>query len=281
MVGGVLTCVLLRLRLPQRHAEEPVVAEAALTEIPEHLLARSKSRRAAMGGGGGDDAPAAATPATTSDAAPAPAAKAAAPAAAAAAPTPAVPDPVGPWVEAANARKKIPMWAVPVLAFLPIWAVLYALTLDPATPTEPGPLALGGEVYSKCAGCHGAGGGGNGAIPALIGEGNVTKVFPKPADQVTWIALGTSGYQAAGIKNYAPNFPVGGSGAQMPAWLTSLTAEELMSVVLHEREALNGEKFDIAVWEDGFEETLMKLLPADKVAEYMTVLEEWKANPPV
>jgi hypothetical protein len=73
---------------------------------------------------------------------------------------------------------------------------------------------------------------------------------------------------------------VGGSGAQMPAWLTSLSAEEIMSVTLHEREAFNGETFDIAMWEDGFEETLTKLLPADKVEEFMMVLEEWKANPP-
>ncbi|MFM7069000.1 MAG: c-type cytochrome, partial [Actinomycetes bacterium] len=177
-------------------------------------------------------------------------------------------------------RKKIPFWAVPVLAFLPIWAVMYALTLDPPTPTEPGPLALGGEVYAKCAGCHGAGGGGNGAIPALIGEGNVTKVFEKPADQVTWIALGTAGYQAAGIKNYGPGKPVGGSGAQMPAWLSSLTPEELMAVVLHEREALNGETFDAAMWEQDFESTLKARLPADKVEGFMAVLEAWKADPP-
>ena len=41
-------------------ARAPDAAEAALTEIPEHLLARSKARRSAMGGGGGDDAAAAA-----------------------------------------------------------------------------------------------------------------------------------------------------------------------------------------------------------------------------
>ena len=247
-----------------------------MTEIPEHLLARSKARREG-GAGGGDAAPAAAP---ASDGGESAAVEKAAPAATVVESKPAVPDPVAPWVEAAQKRKKIPYWAVPVLAFLPIWAVLYALTLDPPTATEPGPLALGGEVYAKCAGCHGAAGGGNGAIPALIGESSVTKLFPSPADQVTWIALGTAGYQAAGIANYAEGYPVGGSGAQMPAWLTSLTAEELMSVVLHEREALNGEAFDIAVWEKDFEAKLSKLLPADKVAEYMMVLEEWKANPP-
>ena len=50
-------------------------------------------------------------------------------------------------MEAAQSRKKIPVWAVPVLALLPIWAVVYALTLDP--PTEAtGPLTIGAEVYS-------------------------------------------------------------------------------------------------------------------------------------
>ena len=53
-----------------------------------------------------------------------------------------------------------------------------------------------------------------------------------------------------------------------------------MAVVLHEREAFNGEEFDIAKWEKDFETKLSALLPADKVAEYMMVLEEWKANPP-
>jgi mono/diheme cytochrome c family protein len=249
-----------------------------LTEIPEHLLARSKARRDGGAAGGGDATPAAAPAADAGGSA---AVEKSAPAATAVADsTPAVPDPVAPWVEAAQKRKKIPFWAVPVLAFLPIWAVLYALTLDPPTATEPGPLQLGAEVYAKCAGCHGAGGGGNGAIPALTGESAVTKLFPKPADMITWIALGTAGYQSAGIANYAEGYPVGGSGAQMPAWLTSLSAEEIMSVTLHEREAFNGETFDIAMWEDGFEETLTKLLPADKVEEFMMVLEEWKANPP-
>ena len=95
-----------------------------------------------MGGGGDAEAPAAATPATTEDA-PASSAPAKAEASAAPAPVaPAAPEPTPPWVEAAQSRKKIPVWAVPVLALLPIWAVVYALTLDP--PTEAtGPLTIG------------------------------------------------------------------------------------------------------------------------------------------
>jgi cytochrome c553 len=229
-----------------------------------------------MGGGGGDAAPAteASAPATTADAAPAVAA--AVPAAAAAPAAPAVPDPVAPWVEAAQSRRKIPVWAVAVLVMLPLWAVIYALTLDPPTPTEPGPLELGAETYAGkgCSGCHGAGGAGAGAVPGLA---TTAEDFAQPASMVAWVALGSAGYQAAGIDEYAPGKPVNGG---MPAWADSLTAEELMSVVLHERTVYGGETFDIAVWEEGWEDTLTALLPADKVDEYTAVLEEWKADPP-
>ena len=54
------------------------------------------------------------------------------------------------------------------------------------------------------------------------------------------------------------------------------------AVVLADGDELTVAEFpQIAAQVNGFEETLMKLLPADKVAEFMTVLEEWKANPPV
>ncbi len=253
-------------------------AEAALSEVPEHLMARSRARRAAMGGGGGDAAAApaeSAAPATTGDAAPAPVAAAAATPAVPAAPK--VPDPVPPWVEAAQTRRKIPVWAVPVLVMLPLWAVVYALTLDEPTPTELGPLELGAEVYAGqgCSGCHGAGGGGAGAVPALT---EVVQTFPQPADMVTWVALATAGYQAEGIEEYAPGKPVG--GANMPSHIDSLDAEQLMSVVLHERTVYGEEEFDAAVWEEGWEETLAERLPADKAAEYTAVLEEWAADPP-
>ncbi len=247
-----------------------------MTEIPEHLLARSKARRAAMGGGGGDDAPAAATPATSDAAAtPAPAA-AATPAAAPAAPVEVTVEPTPPWVEAAETRKKIPVWAVPVLFLLPLWAVVYALTLDPPTNADS-PITIGAEVYgTNCATCHGASGGGSGNIPALVGEEGVTKQFEKPADQVAWVALGSAGWTAAGEKKLPGGRAVAGG---MPSWQASLAPEDLMAVVLHERTTLDGETFDAAKWEDGFEETLQKYVP-DEADAYMAVLEEWKTTPP-
>lgn len=234
-----------------------------------------------MGGGGGDEAAPAATPATTESAAPA-AASEAAPAVPAAAAAPAAPEPVAPWVEAAERRQKIPFWAVPVLALLPLWGVVYALTLDEPTPTEPGAYELGAEVYNGqgCSGCHGAAGGGQGAVPALSGEGNPAVVFERPADMVTWIALGTNGYQAAGLDTYGNGKPVGGAG-NMPGWVDSLSAEQIMAVVLHERYAFgNDEEFDAEVWENGWEEALSELLPMDMVAEFTEILEEWVADPP-
>jgi mono/diheme cytochrome c family protein len=248
-----------------------------LTEIPEHLLARSKARRAAMGGGG--DAPAASSTevAATESAAPAKAASTPAPAAAATPAVPAEPEPTPPWVEAAQKRKKIPMWAVPVLFFLPLWAAVYALTLDPPTQTD-GPFAIGDEVYNGkgCSGCHGASGGGAGNIPALVGDTAATTLFPEPALMVAWIALGSEGFLKAGINQLPSGYPVAGG---MPAWETSLTAEELMAVVLHVRSSLNDEEFEAEKWEENWDDTVGTLVP-DRSEEYRAVLEEWAADPP-
>ncbi|MHB1139440.1 MAG: c-type cytochrome [Microthrixaceae bacterium] len=234
-----------------------------------------------MGGGGGGDeaAPAAATPASTGGDSPAPAAAAAA-APAVVDTTPAAPDPVAPWVEAATTRRKIPFWAIPVLALLPIWAAVYMLTLDTPTPTELGAFEAGEEVYStSCSSCHGATGGGSGANPALTGPEGAVVTFATPAAQVAWVALGSSGFQAAGFDTYGDGTPRPVTSG-MPAWGDSLTPEALMEVVLHERSGLNDEEFDIELWTEGFEDTLSGYLPADKVAAYVAVLEEWEASPP-
>lgn len=200
-----------------------------MTEIPEHLLKRSKERRAAIGGdeAPGAEAPAAATPAPTE--APAPAAAAATPAPVEEAPTPA---PVRPEVAAAQRRKKIPFWAVPVLVGLPVWAYVYQGTLEPPPADASTPLALGEVVYGGCAACHGAGGGG-GVGPALDA---VLEVFPDYRDHMMWVKLGSSGWPAATYG--ATDKPVGGGGS-MPAH-ESFTDEELAQVVLYERATFGG-----------------------------------------
>lgn len=213
-----------------------------MTEIPEHLLQRSRERRAALGLGG--DAPAAGS---TGEAASTPEPAAAAPVPAesggggvAKPPTPAVPaepkaeppkpDPI--YVQAAKRRRRIPIWAMPVLAGLPLWSYVYVRTLEPA-PVENDPIVLGGEIYSNsCANCHGATGAGQGAVPALTA---VTETWPDFRDHLYWVKHGEEGWPS---ETYgAPNKPKG--SATMPPFPT-LTDQEIAQVVLYERQELGG-----------------------------------------
>jgi mono/diheme cytochrome c family protein len=203
-----------------------------VTEIPEHLLKRSKERRSAIGG---DDASADdATAAPAAAAAPAEAAPAV-PAVAAAAeveqPAPA-PVPVRPEVAAAQRRRKIPYWAMPVLLGLPLWAYVYAGTLEPPPASEEGPMAIGEEIYGRCSACHGADGAGVSG-PALS---DVLTTFPDGRDQMAWVALGSDGWRAFADSYGANAKPVGGG---MPAFAASLSEEELAAVVLYERVAFH------------------------------------------
>ena len=208
-----------------------------MTEIPEHLLKRSKERRAAIGGegaeasSGGEAAPAeaapaepaAATPATTPAAAPAEAVAPVAP----------EPEPVRPEVAAYHSRRRIPYWAMPVLAFLPLWAYMYQATLEPPPAGEETPLVIGGEVYaSRCSSCHGSSGGG-GSGPALT---DVLATWPDTADHVAWVRLGTQNWP--GDTYGATEKPLGGGGV-MPSH-PDLTNEEIAAVVLYERVQFGG-----------------------------------------
>lgn len=208
-----------------------------MTEIPEHLLKRSRERRAALGlgGGGADDAPApsggdapaAAVPATAA-ATPAPA-----PATPAPAPEPEPPRPDPPYIRAAKQRRRIPYWAMPVLAALPLWGYVYVRTLEPPPAGEDDPLVIGAETFSgNCASCHGGTGAGIGNAPALA-DGAVLETFGDWRDQAAWVRLGTEGWPGATYGDSQK--PVGGSGGVMPPWPT-LTDQQLAAVVMHERE---------------------------------------------
>ena len=214
-----------------------------MTEVPEHLLARSKAARAkATGGGGGDDA---GTPPATPGEAPGTGAAAsavepagaAAPAAAPAPPEP--PKPVPPYVAAAERRPRVPRFAIPVLVALPVWALIYAGTMgEPGGPEDP-ELALGESVYaSACSGCHGAEGQGGTGRPL----GQVAAVFPDRADHIAWVVNGSP---EAGTPYGDP--AVGrvsqeGAWAAMPGFGDSLTPEEIAAVVRYEREHFGGEE---------------------------------------
>ncbi len=213
-----------------------------MVEVPEHLLKRSRDRRVDLGATTGDE-PAADVPPSETAAAPA-VAQAEAPAAAAGPSLPELPDlepepepmpePVKPWVQAALTRKKIPMWAVPVLIFLPFWAIIFAGTLEsPERDTEI--IALGREVYEGdggCAGCHGAEGGG-GVGPALLG-GEVLKAFVDWREHAIWVVNGSP--PAGEVYNDEGDISTDG----MPANGDKLSAREILAVVYFERVELGG-----------------------------------------
>lgn len=218
-----------------------------MTEIPEHLLRRSKAAKAdksgdaapaADAGSGGDSGATAATPATTGGASPVPRPAAAAPVEPT--PEPVRPDP--PYVAAYKRRRRVPVWALPLVAALPVWAFSFAGTMQ--VPEVEDPLFVeAAELYTGlgCAGCHGAGGGG-GVGYAFTG-GEVIATFPEPIDQMLHVARGSAAI--AGEPYGDPDRPGGGrvagaTGGVMPAF-ADISLLELQLVVFHERVTLGGE----------------------------------------
>jgi len=238
-----------------------------LTEIPEHLLKRSRERRAALGlgEGEGDTAQpgASATPAVPQSSSPAPAAAATGPAPRAAAPaneTPKQPEPVHPTVVAANRRRRIPYWAMAALSLMPIWLFMYARALTPAEEVSEGPIGIGAEIYSNCAACHGGAGGG-GVGYAFTG-GEVLKTYPHIEDMLRYVYFGTGEYVIAGVDIPGdPNREGGphltGDLGNMPQFGSSvgggLTDYEILSVVCHERYTLGGADPTSSEWSEEYD----------------------------
>lgn len=199
-----------------------------MTEIPEHLLKRSKERRAAIGGEDAPegDAPAGAAVEATAAAAPAEVAPAAMPE-----PVAEPPKPVRPEVAAALSRRKVPVWAMPILALLPIWAYVYQATLEPPPAPNDTPLSLGGQEYSSgCASCHGAAGQGVSG-PALTG---VLETWTDFRDHAMWVKLGDANWPAAVYGDTDKTKRTG-----MPDHL-SWSDAELAQIVLYERVTFGG-----------------------------------------
>jgi mono/diheme cytochrome c family protein len=210
-----------------------------LTEIPEHLLKRSRERRSAMGLSGGDEGAAdAAAPVPASDETAAEGtAVEAAPAAAAAvvdpeAPKP--PEPLPPYIEAYHRRRRIPFWAMPVLAALPLWAYVFQGTLEPPPAGESDPLVLGQKLFTaNCASCHGAKGGGG--VGPSFQNGAVIATWPDFNDHLEWVHLGDAGWPG---DTYGAQDKPKGSG--MPSFAGKLSDEEIALIVRYEREELAG-----------------------------------------
>lgn len=232
-----------------------------MTEIPEHLLKRSK---AAKGGKSGDDAPAetsaAVTPAADAAAAPAAAGPPALAAAAAAVPQDAAPpaEPPKPhFIQAAEARKKVPLWALPLVAAVPIWAIAFAGTMQ--QPEVEDPLFIeSAEIYAGaggCAGCHGAVGGGEG-VGYQLSDGSVLQTFPEAIDMIAHIARGSqeiAGQEYGAARADGSVRVSGSSGNNMPAFQSTLTLHELELVVFHERAVLSGEDTSSPAYQEWME----------------------------
>jgi mono/diheme cytochrome c family protein len=185
-------------------------------------------------------------PATTTPAA-APAAPAASgppartPAPAPAAPPPPKPDPV--YVQAAKRRRKIPFWAMATLSLMPVWAFMYVRAVTEPPEVVEGPIGIGAEIYSSCASCHGAEGGGG--VGYAFSGGSVLQTFPHIEDQIRYVFYGTEGYNAAGVEIYGNPDREGGPHVTgnlgvMPAFGGQLTQYEIVAVVCHERYTLSG-----------------------------------------
>lgn len=248
-----------------------------MTEVPEHLLERSRQARARLTGEGGDaPAPAAsddsgdATPAVVEESAPAVEIE----------PVEVPPEPVPPYVQAAETRPKIPIWVVPVLLVLPVWGFFYAGTLE--RPAETGGLAAEGvEIYEGqgCAGCHGGGGGGGTGRP--LNNGEVIATWPDPLGQIWWVVNGSP---AAGTPYGDPGREGGQrqalswTGVAMAGYRDALSAEEIVAVVHHERVALGGEPAEELEWMEEWVESpdfpeSFEDLPTDEL-EAIAVLRE-------
>lgn len=249
-----------------------------MTDVPDYLLQRSRDRRSALGlggdGGGGDSGGDAAAAAPVGGAVPAtadvPAGKAPVPVADAAPPEP---EPVPANVAAAMTRKRIPIWALPALVTLPLWAWVYALTLEPPAEESAGALAAGEAAYGSCASCHGATGGG-GVGPAFS-DGAVLETFPEFGEHTTWVRLGSDGWQAEVGDTYGANdTAVGASGNVMPGFGESMSPEDLLAVVLYERVEFGGLTEEELVAEGVLDETGALLVTLDETGTLVTLTGE-------
>jgi hypothetical protein len=222
-----------------------------LTEIPEHLLKRSK---AAKGGGKADSSGEAADSSASSTPVAAAASTPATPAADLPNldPPPPPPKPVASYVQAALDRKKIPLWAVPIVATIPLWAFFYAGTMQ--QPETEDILIIDAELaYAGCAGCHGGNGGGGTGY--AFADGEILATFPTVVDQMVHVARGSAAIagQPYGDPNRAGGGRIAGALGVMPAQENALTRIELEMVIFHERAILGGEDTSSAAYQEWME----------------------------
>jgi mono/diheme cytochrome c family protein len=230
-----------------------------VTEIPEHLLRRSKERRAALSGEGGAEPTTAEPESGTAQAAAVvtetPSAGAVVPAGGApetqagggaaggrrtGVPTVAEPAPaprIGP------TRGRIPIWIMPVLVALPLWGIVYLGAFGSRVKANANdPVTKGGTLFAtSCSSCHGSNG--EGGVGPQLNGGEVLKVWPNIKDHLSWVKTGGAPFVGKTIG--AINIPVPPNNV-MPAFGTAfggaLTDDQVAQVVCYERVAFGGEK---------------------------------------
>ena len=221
-----------------------------MTEVPEHLLQRSRERREALGlasssGSEGTGQPEGGTQgmSTATPDAPATAAAAAEPKPADAAATPATvteePEELVPALSPAAeavARTRIPIWVMPVLVSLPLWGFFYMGAFGDRTVKK---VLTPQEVYAKagCSSCHGSQGEG-GTGPPLAGQQSAL-TFLTEEEHIEWVKNGSG--SVSGQKYGNPARPGGQRGPAtggMPGFAGQLSEEEIRMVVKYEREQL-------------------------------------------
>jgi len=225
-----------------------------VTEIPEHLLRRSRERRAALSGAEGAEGEAA--PAEQAAAVTAETPKAAAPVLAGAAtpatqagggagragggraPVAAEPDALP---RLTPARPRTPFWILPVLVALPIWGIVYLGAFGSRSkPNANDPVTAGAVLFTNnCATCHGANG--EGGVGPQLNSGQVLKVWPNLADHINWVHTGGAPYVGKTIG--AINIPVPANNVMPPFGMDHggpLTDQQIKDVVCYERVDFGG-----------------------------------------
>ena len=219
-----------------------------MTEVPEYLLERSRARRAALGLGTGDapappadgDSAPSAAPAVASDASAPLSAAPAPPAAGAAAPAPTTTQTLPTYIPDPGPKSGIPVWMMPVILILPLWAIVYIGAFGEETSSEPlTGIALGAQVYTSagCGGCHGARG--QGGVGPKLSAGDVKATFPDEQAHVDSVKQGSGAIRGQPYGD--PGRPGGqrtAASGGMPAFGTQLSEDEIRAVVMYERDGL-------------------------------------------
>lgn len=245
-----------------------------MTEIPEHLLKRSRERRSQLTGKPAEGAEPAAESTAAEPASTVPATTAAEPAvpntgpgsrvAGPAPPAAPAPKPDSPVVAAAKRRTKIPFWAMAGLSLMPLWGFMYVRALTEPPEVAEDPLTIGAEVYAGvCSSCHQADGAGAGEGARQLSEGEVLLTFPNIEDQIRFVYWGTQNYQNEGVTIYGDPNRDGGphetnSRGIMPPQGEMAGGErtdvEILSVVCDERYTISGADPESEEYAEEFEQ---------------------------